>query len=335
LEAEGVYQGVCGPTETAGNTARIVCASQTAHLIRISFVAQLTQVTSPLLGWIVDRFGAARMAFAMVAFHSTGAAIVLLALNYGVDPLFHLGFCLIAVHTWIGGLLCIHTSLYFANGRRRMLVTSILNSLFDASAIVYWGLWATRLWQTQSLLHLMGYYFALSILVYGASLYFWATAEPEAGADGHDPQEPPQAKNDGPSSLVIEKGIEKTPDSFATELPQSNQQEVNDNINLKDDASPRYIVVADRSPWQQVTSTYFIVLLIFFSIHIVGNQWTMSTVRDFLAELGDDAVGNRYLTYVCDVVVVVVVEWQNKIHNETAAHTSVCNALMHAVYSLS
>jgi hypothetical protein len=296
LEAEGVYHGVCpAPTTTMTASTMIVCASQTAHLIRISFVAQLTQMISPLLGWIVDRYGAARLAYAMAAFHTAGTAVVLMALRYHIDPLLHLGFCLIAVHTWMGGILCIHTGLYFANGRRRILVTSTLNALFDASAIVYWGLWATNLWQTQSLLFLMSYYFALSIVVYGVSLYFWAVAEPEDGADGNNQQqEPPQIQIDNPAPIVIEEGKEDSSDVSCTELPQSNEHDGNKK-NLVD---ARYMLVANRSPWQQVTSMYFVMLLIFFSIHIVGNQWHMSTVRDFLAELGDDAVGNRYLSYV-------------------------------------
>ena len=57
-----------------------------------------------------------------------------------------------------------------------------------------------------------------------------------------------------------------------------------------------YILYAQRSRRQQLTSGPYFLLLAFFAIHLCANQWTLSTARDFLAYLGDDQLGNRYLT---------------------------------------
>jgi hypothetical protein len=72
-----------------------------------------------------------------------------------------------------------------------------------------------------------------------------------------------------------------------------------DDIDVSDD-SPRgekeYIIVADRRSRQQLTSGPFLLLVVFFSFHLTGNQWNLTTQRDFLAFLGDDEQDNKYLT---------------------------------------
>lgn len=57
-----------------------------------------------------------------------------------------------------------------------------------------------------------------------------------------------------------------------------------------------YIVVAERTPQQQLLSRPYLLLCVFFGISCCSNQWTLTTARDFLAYLGDNQLGNRYLT---------------------------------------
>jgi hypothetical protein len=57
-----------------------------------------------------------------------------------------------------------------------------------------------------------------------------------------------------------------------------------------------YVVIADRRSRQQLTSGQYLLLVVFFSIHLMENQWNLTTQRNFLAYLGDDEQDNKYLT---------------------------------------
>lgn len=60
--------------------------------------------------------------------------------------------------------------------------------------------------------------------------------------------------------------------------------------------SAPYVLVANRSVRQQLLSKPYLLLCLFFSLHVTMNMWTLATMRDFLAYLGDDELDNRYLT---------------------------------------
>lgn len=60
--------------------------------------------------------------------------------------------------------------------------------------------------------------------------------------------------------------------------------------------SKTYVRLANRTRQQQLLSFPHGCLIIFVGIHATSNQWTLATIRDFLASLGDDDYENRYLT---------------------------------------
>ena len=65
---------------------------------------------------------------------------------------------------------------------------------------------------------------------------------------------------------------------------------------IDEEARSDYVLIADRSPWQQLTSRPMVLVGIFFAIHMAGTDFTLTTTRDYLAYLGDDELGNRYLS---------------------------------------
>jgi hypothetical protein len=99
--------------------------------------------------------------------------------------------------------------------------------------------------------------------------------------------------NEQPDSKVVESEPSLNEDDMHAET------EMKKNVDVSDD-SPRgekeYIIVADRRSRQQLTSRPFLLLVVFFSFHLTGNQWNLTTQRDFLAHLGDDEQDNKYLT---------------------------------------
>jgi hypothetical protein len=62
--------------------------------------------------------------------------------------------------------------------------------------------------------------------------------------------------------------------------------DINDKDMDKHDSD--YVLIADRSPKDQILSLPYIMLTLFFSINMVSCNWTLATAADFLASLGDD-----------------------------------------------
>ena len=63
-----------------------------------------------------------------------------------------------------------------------------------------------------------------------------------------------------------------------------------------DPSGPRpYVLIASRPALDQLRSSQFLTLATFFAFHHSRNTWTLTTMRDFLAYLGDDDTGNKYL----------------------------------------
>jgi hypothetical protein len=62
------------------------------------------------------------------------------------------------------------------------------------------------------------------------------------------------------------------------------------------DDETNYVIIAERSPRQQLTCLPALMLCLYFGIHTTANQWALTTTRDFLAYLGDNELSNRYLT---------------------------------------
>lgn len=65
---------------------------------------------------------------------------------------------------------------------------------------------------------------------------------------------------------------------------------------VPDPPGPRpYVLIASRPALDQLRSSQFLTLAAFFAFHHSRNTWTLTTTRDFLAYLGDDDTGNKYL----------------------------------------
>mmetsp|Transcript_27319 Transcript_27319/g.78735 ORF Transcript_27319/g.78735 Transcript_27319/m.78735 type:complete len:336 (+) Transcript_27319:416-1423(+) len=63
-----------------------------------------------------------------------------------------------------------------------------------------------------------------------------------------------------------------------------------------DPPGPRpYVLISSRPALDQLRSSQFLTLAAFFAFHHSRNTWTLTTTRDFLAYLGDDDTGNKYL----------------------------------------
>jgi MFS family permease len=142
-------------------------------------VGQLTSMTSPILGYIADRYGAKVLANMIALSCWFGLALVLVAAETGVDQLLYIAFACLGLTAWMGGLLAVQTGLYF-KGKMQSRVISALNALLDAGSVTYLGVWGIGEWTGASVTVLISGYLVLAVLVFGGALYFWSVAVPDS-----------------------------------------------------------------------------------------------------------------------------------------------------------
>jgi MFS family permease len=102
LEANGAFQSRCTVEEQFRGE---VCPAQSAALLNVNFIASLTKITAPLLGWIVDRYKAKTLFYLMAAC----LLVSLVLMITEVDSLLYISIALMGLATWMGGILTIQT----------------------------------------------------------------------------------------------------------------------------------------------------------------------------------------------------------------------------------
>jgi MFS family permease len=341
LEENGSFSWKCPATSadsvsssvtSSGENTSVVCPEQTYALLRINLIATVTQILSPALGQFVDCYGAKRGFFVFTASLWIGLALLTIAAsarslggdkennNYGVvvsttvvvlDRLLYVAFCFMAMATWMGGLLTVHTGLFFT-GHARSRVIFTLNSLFDSGSITYLFLWWLQSSPAFSNHHvsltvLAAGFLCSAVIISSGALYLWVVTVPQQ--DEEIETTTALTHSTGEIADVSEKAGSSTPHptSPANTMHKDKQQEMIQEVAMQEAEESiiqqpslvsldQYVIVADRTPRQQLLSAPYLLLGTYFAIHTTSNQWNLATQRDFLAYLGDDEQGNKYLT---------------------------------------
>lgn len=278
-----------------------ICPEQTDALTRIQFISHTTALVSPVFGRVADKYGTPIASYIMTALFLAGLAILListsLSLKLGSSPAsdlwLYVGFVLMVLSTWMDTVLAVHTGVYFT-GRARHRVISILNAFNDAGSVTYLGLWKLRQAFGLSLQTILSGYLLAAALTFGAGSYYWTVAVPSEDEEERQLQEWTNAvKEDDDNS-------KSAPSPIAGELESLTAvvgKELQSRTESEDSSSCySYTIVADRTPRQQLTSGPALCFAVFFAVQATADDWTLTTTRDFLASLGDDSVGNRYLS---------------------------------------
>lgn len=118
----------------------------------------------------------------------------------------------------------------------------------------------------------------------------------DTGARSSASLAPPTTASDAPDEQTSNSGDlgdrrVSFHESIVTREYQANSGEV-----IQESNQSEYVLVADRTTREQLLSTPYLLLCLFFSLHVTMNMWTLATMRDYLAYLGDDELDNRYLT---------------------------------------
>eukprot|EP00550_Attheya_septentrionalis_P000692 CAMPEP_0198286602 /NCGR_PEP_ID=MMETSP1449-20131203/5652_1 /TAXON_ID=420275 /ORGANISM="Attheya septentrionalis, Strain CCMP2084" /LENGTH=485 /DNA_ID=CAMNT_0043984387 /DNA_START=397 /DNA_END=1854 /DNA_ORIENTATION=+ len=321
LERNGAFSSKCSQEDRDND---VICPAQTSSLVQVQFIAQITQVASPLLGEIADRYGAPTVAYLMAMSVWLGLSLLIVSAYQRIDGLLYVSFVSTAFGTWTGGLLTVQTGMYFLDRTRSRVIFS-LNSMFDAGSITYLGLWAIGEWTGASLTTLVSGYLGLAVVLFGGSTYFWTVAIPatktipkERETKNEENTEVDYSTSQKASGSIISiansegtpvhetESLETSKEDVKVETDDTSENdgthdldalpETNESNRLAEKEKKEYILVAERSIRQQISSGAFVSLCLFFGVHMAANQYNLTTMRVFLAYLGDDDVNNKYLT---------------------------------------
>jgi MFS family permease len=323
LENNGAFSWKCTDAEQENDE---VCPEQTSALLRVPLIALSSQIASPLLGIFTDSYGPKYSVYFMTACIWTGLALLVISVSVPADWLLYLAFFILALGSWMGGLMTVQTGMYFT-GIMRSRVIFTLNALFDSGSITYLGLWGIGEASGANLSIISSGYLGLAIVVLSGGLYCWTVAVP-AKEEEHEADSPEDIanflqeekskmmaaresqSNDGTSNPNSAKDYPTKETASETDINENGDgdeepQEVLDNSahagadeteSAPEEKDDGYVIIAERSPREQLTSAPVLWLTLFFAIHVASNLWVLTSTRDFLASLGDDELNNKYLT---------------------------------------
>jgi MFS family permease len=325
LENNGAFSWKCTDAEQENDE---VCPEQTSALLRVPLVALSSQIASPLLGMFTDTYGPKYSVYFMTACIWTGLTLLVISVSVRADWLLYLAFTVLAFGSWMGGLMTVQTGMYFT-GVMRSRVIFTLNALFDSGSITYLGLWGIGEASGANLTILSSGYLGLAVVLLSGGLYFWTVAVPAKEEEHEDSPEDiadfleeekskvmarESQSNDGTSNrnsakddrtketanepIINENGDGEEPQKINTQevLENSAQAIIEETESALKEEDNVYVIIAERSPREQLTSAPVLWLALFFAIQMASNLWVLTSTRDFLASLGDDELNNKYLT---------------------------------------
>ncbi|KAG7363740.1 hypothetical protein IV203_027101 [Nitzschia inconspicua] len=242
------------------------------------------------------------------------------------DHWYFVGFSFLGLATFCGSLLSVQVGLYFG-GTLQVRIIMLLNALFDAGSVTYLFLWYMMERFDVGFETVCLGYFVLALVCYGGGIVFWNTATP-VSSDNNDnklaDETTPMLEITSSEGLMdidhphhhhhhkhfSKQEVRESLREFQA-AHMENPQEIRatmlsyrggaDGHSLRaslsspasgekttDSASPSYVLIADRSPKDQILSWPYVMLTFFFSINMVSCNWSLATAADFLASLGDD-----------------------------------------------
>lgn len=281
LEEHGAFSNQCEPNEETP------CAAQTSCLLQVHFVAQLTLTFSPIAGAIADRFSGKALMYLTAAVGVLGLILLLVATGFHFDAVLFCSDFLLGLMATCSSVMIVQTGLIFTTVTRQRIIGA-LNTLYDAGALTYLALWAIENALQSGITAIIMGYLGVAIVCFGGAIYCWrhvvpveedvtiSSSESDNGSETKDSSDQPDPLPNASSSCMTD-----------TEGQTGSCREASDKA---------YVLIANRTPSQQLKSKLYVILCIFFAIHGTKNNFTMTTARDFLSYLGDDETNNKYLT---------------------------------------
>lgn len=307
----GLDNGTIAMTNTGDN---LICPDQTEAFLTCKFISQLTLLSGTTWGILSDKYGKKVLTHGFCVCNIVGLVLLIVGIQFPVpvveDLSLYGAFVLMGLASTVGGMLTVETGILFKSDQKQQnRVISFLNALFDAGAMAYLGLWGIENLTSSAtgninlILIVAGFLFMAVIFLSGYT-YFFHTIQAR-----NDKRESEDAiftdKNNAPDEEAngedFKRQTQNTADERVLESTNGTTDRSLQSISSdspKEECAPcrTYIPIAERAASDQMKSKAYVLLGIWFSFHSTSNHWTLTTARDFLGMLGDDAYGNRYLS---------------------------------------
>lgn len=314
LEENGHFEDRCTEEEQPEDGP---CPAQTTWLLNVQLVAMISLIFSPVLGALSDTCGTFSLMCLTAFCACTGLAFLTIAASQNLDGMLFATFILLGIMAVSSSVMIVQTGMIF-HGVIRQRIISVLNTLFDAGALTYLALWGIQEATGAALEMIAGGYFIVAVLCFGVAVWLWRTVVPVRQQSAPNEDQRDNMAHQMESDLLEES----SPDhgSFAEIIPEKDETDLSREISdvtteeakpeiveaaeepIEDPRSKRpsvstdYVIIAERHSMEQLKSKQFVTLVLFFAVQGASNIFTLTTARDFLAYLGDDETGNKYLT---------------------------------------
>ena len=187
-----------------------------------------------------------------------------------------------------------------------------LNALFPAGGVCYLGLWALQKNTSISLTAILFGYTLVAVFSSCLLCHYWRRVTLLDHNIAGDLEESVRTLPIQPIPYLSKKADYKSAfmensESIENEVPIKADQEdtmITAPVEIKHTRTEEkverndeiYIVISSRTPKAQLTSGLYLLLMVWFAFYTARNMFTITTARDFLSMLGDDEVGNLYLS---------------------------------------
>ena len=331
LEDAGVFADKCTEEEQAAGE---ICSEQAGAIISVQLYGIVSLVFAPVVGHFVDHYGPLAMYSVMTISLWIAAALILMAVELPVFELIFPGFVLYAIVTSMASVMIIPTGLLYEDPQVTSRIIILLNSAFNAGAVTFMLVWGLGELIDASFTTLFIGCFVFVVVLYLVNWYLWivvlrdsqperckdttnTSARMESIQEDEESDDKPSGTNNNNNSTTVMETVDRQAmmrDGSVKNLPSRSNKDArtkatdlivecrgespknnNDNEDDMGQKSADYVIVADRSPLQQLTSLPF---LLIFTVFATGNatcNWYLTTTREFLSYLGDDELNNRYL----------------------------------------
>ena len=315
----------------------LFCTEQISSILNIPFYSFFTSTLLPVFGYVADIWGSIAVMRLASFLAVTGVGTLVLSRTvFKFDHLLYVAFLLIYMMTFASSIMIVQTGMVFdnystnnsdiendslmeadadvqlknckndidhkvkprQNDSKRTQVISFLNALFDAGSITYLLLWKIKKSLGVEFSTMLIGYFLFAIFCFGGALFFWTILKKHISKQKKHPNiiENNESEHHGENITVdnIEnvngRGIEHFKIQAGEHVVEKEQH---------------YVLIANCSPLDQLWSTQFVMITMFFCLHMMRNIFVLTSAENFLRHLGD--ANSRYITiFTCLLPVSVV-----------------------------
>ena len=302
------------------------CNTQAHDLIQVSIIAAvLAQLSTPVSGAISDRYGPVVLQSILCIIGCCGIGLILISSMTHTSWILYLAFILIGFMAMgTAPMIMQLAELYSLETSRRRVITTLESLWAVGGGFGYWILWALTKAGIPFRV-VIGCYLAVGFIVYATTIAVWKAISSLQQRQDYSVENVVIDINTCAGTCVEHVSQEKDPDNNASLGPShtTNIGELGlaDEVQLcnHSDKHNTYCENQTDSPCshiqrdadiestieepihhetflQQARSFRFILISGLFALHLARMSFTLTTAKDFLGSLGDNAIGNKYLS---------------------------------------